>query len=338
MIDFHKAVLVPVRKHLGRKIQIPKRARWSFVEDDSGGTLQLDVDAAALAKNFQKNLPATPSFLICFAYWLERATGSSTKCRVVVHGPPPLKRKDLLHWRRTLFILEEIESQLAPRVEVHVEDRWNSPGNPVLNAPRGKRKSSKSKVAGLEHVLETSLCSSTAASDAFARAVHEIDRFERQLPLGLFGDRISRATAWTPGGKSQVDLWARSADGSTVHLFELKALDRRGKPNAPLGILPEALYYGRLLHHARVGLDGGRAITCNATASQAIQAARRLVVWLVAPDYHPLVFSKGRSPIEWFNTATRASGFEMRILPVDLAEDGSWRSWRFDEAWPQLPS
>lgn len=39
-----------------------------------------------------------------------------------------------------------------------------------------------------------------------------------------------------------------------VHLFELKIDD-----NVKLGILPEALWYARLVHRSRIGDFGGRA-------------------------------------------------------------------------------
>jgi hypothetical protein len=211
---------------------------------------------------------------------------------------------------------------------VNVEQPWKWPLDPILNVARGER-SNLAANPNPEHVLETFLCRDDAAREGLCAAIGRIGPVLRQLPVGLFDSEVSRGSRWTPGGKSQVDLWTTSEDGSTFHLFELKA-----NGNVRLGIVPEAFYYLRLLHHVRVGLGNGGKIAGMSPALDAIRAAQRLRVWMVAPALHPLVLARGESPLAWLNEGMKDDGAEMGILPIELT-DGVLSRWRTDERWPR---
>ena len=334
-MSFEERVLEPVREYLGRRIMVPSGATWS-VEDRADGFLELavDLDVDALAADFQKDLAAAPSFLLCLAYWVERATGTESRCRVRVHGEPPTRGGRLLHWRRSLFLLHELEAILPERFEVEAPDRWRWPDRPVLNAPKATRSTAAGDDDHSEHRLEAFLCREPEALDSFCKEVTPIRKFRRQLPVGLFEGEVLKATAWTPGGGSQIDLWAQSPDGRTLHLFELKAFNRRGVANAKVGIIPEALYYSRLLHHVRAGLGDERRIEGGGEGVEAARKAKQIVMWLVAPAYHPLVFLDGETPLEWVNAGMAGDGVEVRVLPVDLDDQGLLAGWRSDRMWP----
>ena len=327
-MSFEELVLIPVRKHLGRRIMVPSGATWSALERDDGVLeLVVDLDVDALAADFQKDLAAAPSFLFCLAFWLEKAAGASTTCRIRVRGTPPMAGAKLLHWRRSLFLLHEVEAIIPDRFAVEAPDRWRWPDRPVLNASKSARSSAAGDDDKPEHRLEAYLCREPAALDTFSAVVTPITRFRRQLPVGLFDGEVSKATAWTPGGASQIDLWAQSPDGKILHVFELKALARNGKPNAKVGIIPEALYYSRLLHHVRVGLGDGRRVAGGGEGVDAARKAEKIVMWLVAPAYHPLAFLGGETPLEWLNAGMAGDGVEFRVLPVELDEDGFLAAW-----------
>ena len=328
-MSFEEKVLVPVREYLGRRIMVPSGADWSSTERDDG-TLELAVDLTvdALAADFQKDLPAAPSFLVCLAYWIERATGTPTRGLVRIRGERPSLRAELLHWHRSLFLLHELEAIIPERFVVEAPDRWRWPASPVLNAPKSARSAAAGDDDHPEHRLEAYLCREPAALDSFCEVVAPITRFRRQLPVGLFESEVAKKNARTPGGGSQIDLWAQSPNGRVLHLFELKALTRSGKPNAKVGIIPEALYYARLLHHVRVGLGGGGRIEGGGEGVEAARRAERVVMWLVAPGYHPLVFSGRETPLEWVNAGMAGDGVEMRVLPIELDSEGLLDGWR----------
>jgi hypothetical protein len=44
---------------------------------------------------------------------------------------------------------------------------------------------------------------------------------------------------------------------------------------------------------------------------------------LIAPECHPRVLFGGDSALAWINTSMAPDGVELRILPFDLADDGS---------------
>jgi hypothetical protein len=173
-----------------------------------------------------------------------------------------------------------------------------------------------------EHTLEVQLTHSPALRKSFPCP---ISQFRRQLPVGLFKDNVSTATSLTPAKASQVDMWGMSIDGKTAHLVELKA-----SGNTSVGILPEALYYARLLHKVRVGefLGGGKEL-------DALRSADRIIMWLIAPHYHPLIYSFGTTPLIWFNDAMLADAVELRILPIDVDATGC-TGWRTRDMWPRI--
>jgi hypothetical protein len=170
------------------------------------------------------------------------------------------------------------------------------------------------------------VCRSEAAVAGFSARVEPVLPFQRQLPVGLFDGAVARAQRWTPAGHSQVDLWTPSRDGRAVHLLELKAR-HGGRPNAPLGILPEALCYLRLLHRIRVGLPHGRRVAGDGQGLRAIRACERLVVWLATPGLHPLLLHRGDSPLAWLASPLRKQGCELGILPVEVDEAGDFAGW-----------
>ena len=65
-----------------------------------------------------------------------------------------------------------------------------------------------------------------------------------QLPMGLFDGQVSLATAITPGGASQADLWKIENDELCV--YELK--DCINTDNTHVGIITELMFYANVLH------------------------------------------------------------------------------------------
>ena len=331
-LDFRTQVLPPVRKFLGRTVDVPKVPHWRAEEDGDEITLILDIESDNLSHNFQATLDAAPSFLLCLAYWLELESQRPVRCSVRVHGSAPTEKPALLHWRRSMLILDEYQRVLPRRFEVQSADRWTWPASPALNVSRSARKELDEAAPPSEHRLEMSICANPAAAGDFCAPIRN---FERQLPVGLFDGEVSLERQWTPAGKSQVDLWAVSNDESTVHLLELKQLG-----NLSLGLLPEAFYYVRLLHHLRTGVGGSSFVSQPSRALDAIRNASRLEMWLVAPLYHPLLRSERlprddrHTPIEWLNEGMKDDGVVMRLLPVELMANGDWKHWRCDEVRP----
>lgn len=323
MLDFDEEVLRPVRKYLkNHHIRVPsgEKVNWEARREGKTVVLSVELPVDALRKNFQQNLPSAPYFLFCLAYWLERATQRPTRCEISVVGNARIARNklQLQHWRRSQFLLSEFASVLPTRFRCNPQPSWMwPPDKPILNYPLKTRESKESGAKTSEHDIEVRIAGSQSLLDGFRRIEPGFDRFRRQFPLGLFNGRVSRDTAWTPGGSSQVDLWGTSSAGRVLHLFELKK-----KNNTPLGIIPEAFYYSRMLNYVRCPLPDGRRIDGREEGYKCASRATRIVMWLIAPSFHPLILSQDDSPLRWLNNALAGESTEFRVLAFNLNKEG----------------
>ena len=333
---FKDTVLRPVRDFLGHSsLAVPSAIGWSLERaSDGANVIVVSMSQDDLCTNMQTNVAAAPAFALCLAYWLERSTGRPVRIRVELSGHPPSQDKtsnQLRHWRRSQLLLQTYELALGDRFEVLPGSQWQWPTAPMLNCASGERASAPSanKKKASEHHLEVALANTPAVRDAFSAHVAPIRSLERQLPVGLFEGDVAANSAWTPGGSSQVDLWALSEDGEELHIFELKA-----EGNKMVGMIPEALYYARLLRAVAAGSPDGVEIGGDGEALSAIRGARRVVAWLTAPVLHPLIYSESRrdSPLVWLNAGLAKAGIEFRVLP--LTQASSQPRFDFGRIWP----
>ena len=311
---------------------------YGWEETASGRRLTALVAQEVLEGNLQRDDAAIATFLLCLAYWLEKADpGSPVTCHLTVKASPeqPSGIK-LRHLRRSLFILNEYQSLFPGRFVVDAPGlAWSWPKETLLTDPESDRSNASTAKPSdrvRESWLERQFVEDPRLLSGFPDRVAPPSRFYRQFPVGLFDGTVSSRTHWTPGGGSQVDLWGHSQDGKTLHLIELK-----GDGNNKAGIIPEAFYYARLLGYARSARRsaGIPKIGCQPEwdGFNAARAADRIVMWLIAPKFHPLLLTARASPLEWFNTALSVEGIEFRILPFELVKEGIGQ-WRTEEVWP----
>ncbi len=313
-----------LRGYMKRAVAVPSSARWRL-DASAGPTVVAEVRPEDLERNLQDDAAAAPFFALCLAWWFERAglfAGRSVRARVeVVDGEVP----DTPHGRRSAFVLHELARLVPERFESvpSVQVRW--PARPTLNAAIADRDAVARPERGGEHAIEVAFTQQKELAAEFA-PIGAIDGFRRQLPVGLFDGAVSAATRWGPGAKSQIDLWTPSRDGRTVHLFELK-----DGGNCKVGILPEALWYARLLHAVRTGNLGGRAVAGGGDAMDAVRRADRIAMWLLVQDVHPLVRVGEDSPLAWLRDAMKPDGVTLGVLPYEW--DGARVRLRPDLRW-----
>lgn len=327
MGTFDEVICAPARKLLGRPVRLPSAGQWEVLREGGATVLSLTLPAQVLGTNLQENPAATPFFLLCFSYWHWKRTGEEPLMRLTVTGPPPSSGTALLHYRRAWIALEALEVALGDRLEVSGAPAVRWPHDPVVNAPLVKRDSSEHGGRGREHQVEVQLTREAGLASSFSRSVCEIAGFRRQLPLGLFDGRVAEDAHWTPGGGAQADLWSTSPEGDTFHLFELKV-----SGNMRLGVLPELLVYAWILHRVRSGLPDGRSITGGGDGADAVRGARRLSAWIMAPEVHPLLLSRGNSPLEWFNESFRENLELGMVFYRDGGADGL-QGWEPERTW-----
>ena len=73
---FDAHICSPVRAHLGRGVRLPSVGAWHIERHRGTPTLGLTVSSDVLGTNLQTNGAASPFFLLCFAYWWARCSGS----------------------------------------------------------------------------------------------------------------------------------------------------------------------------------------------------------------------------------------------------------------------
>ena len=316
-------VLSTVRKYLGRSVRLPSGVSWDVELNSSGTTLALQVSCDILSRNLQTNQAAAPFFMICFAYWYERATSQHCSTRLELTGAPPTSGGALQHFRRSMIALEAAQEALGERLTINGPSCVTWPTQPTFNKPLSKRSNREGDKKGSEHDLETQLCREAQIAHSFSSHFEPITTFRRQLPLGLFEGEISKKTMWTPGGGAQADLWSTSPDGTTFHLFELKVMGSK-----LVGVLPELLTYLWLVHRTRVGFNGQPPISGGGEGLTAARSAKFLKGWIMAPNVHPLIRMNGSGPLDWFNQGLAHHGITIAFSDYALDSSGliEWRT------------
>jgi hypothetical protein len=115
-LTFENDVLKPVRIHLGSNlIQVITGGRWDVEQHADRLALHLEIDVGSLSRDFQTDRAASPSFLVCLSYWLERATDQKVTASIRVLGEKPSEGGSLLHWNRAAFLLDQFRRVLAGR-------------------------------------------------------------------------------------------------------------------------------------------------------------------------------------------------------------------------------
>ena len=326
-MTFKDQVVRPVRKLLKRGVRLPAGGQWDIGPVGGVPTLALTLPAEVLGGSLLSDRVAAPWFLLCFAYWYAQVTSAEPRLRLDVQGTFPASSKARQHARRSWIALEVLQWALGDRLEVLGAPAQRWPDQPRFNAPEHERDHAEGR-GNREHRVEAQLCREPQHAQAFSAAVAPILGFKRQLPLGLFGGQKARATAWTPGGGAQADLWTRSPKGDCFHLFELKAAG-----NAKVNILPELLCYAWLVHRARVGLPDGTPVIGGGAGLDAARRAERLRAWTLAPTLHPLVMSHGRSPLEWLAEGLRGQVELGALFYHHRQGREGFGAWRFGEGW-----
>lgn len=134
----------------------------------------------------------------------------------------------------------ELDSELQKEVYLF-KNEWLMNRTLCNNIPQGKPGNSKGKVD--ENYFEKQLAESgtlykliIGADDL---AFDENDEMYRQLPVGLFEDKVASVNTVFTGGKSAIDMW--TYHGDTIYPIELKY------DNEMVGIITEIFFYANFL-------------------------------------------------------------------------------------------
>jgi hypothetical protein len=264
-----------------RSIRLPKGI--SFVGE--GEQVQVSLSAEGITANMQSNEAAFEGWCLALRRWC--------KVEVVLQWTPPSEDatpSQLRHYERFLYRVARFQSlfdwfRIEARHEIEVNMARALERRPLLlnvGGARGLEQESAS-VGDSESALEHRLLSSSefAAHYGFAHGTRD-----RQIPVGLFSEKIGRESQIFPGGKGAIDLVCLNAE--TIWLFELKA-----GGNIPVGTVTELFFYTSLIRDA---LRGGpftfaQALSEARIQPEALSKVTRIEGVMLGHDVHPLLDS-----------------------------------------------
>ena len=211
-----------------------------------GSVLRVMMDGYGVRQNMQEDCAAFEGWIFCLRGYLGNRVSS-----VVLTWDNPCYSKEQAteekHYNRFLirvlwacrnYSWFTVDKDRAAEIEVFRQAHQQL----VVNFPTTENKSecvseTNDSIRNPEAILEARIC--RALNEKSPLTVHH------QLPVGLFDREISKVTALTPGGSSQVDLWQISHD--VFRIYELK--DTVNTDNRKVGILSELMYYANLTVH-----------------------------------------------------------------------------------------
>jgi hypothetical protein len=108
----------------------------------------------------------------------------------------------------------------------------------------------------------------------------EIDKVDRQLPVGVFRDRVSSKSEHGvfTCGHSAIDIWGINKSSKNLYLFELKKTR-----NQSIGILSELFFYSYVMLDVQIGRFKFQ------TPNTEIEPTKFIKAYILAPKWHPLI-------------------------------------------------
>ena len=205
-----------------------------YAED--GNTFLMTMSQACTSANMQENKSAFEAWALFARTWgYKRVVLSESDCM------RELSAAEKLHYHRFLYRATRFEKgfdwfTLSSELKKKTEDFDNtklSREDLFVNAPIIEAATeTESPEAKMERLL---------VRDEYRDFLNnlfclKIPKYYNQLPVGLFGGRITSKTAIFPRSHAAIDIWG--LDDNTFHLIELKV-----KENQNLGILSEVFFY-----------------------------------------------------------------------------------------------
>jgi hypothetical protein len=147
-----------------------------------------------------------------------------------------------------------------------------------LNLPSTKKGESRTNDAthSPENLIENTIYKEQSLP---LRKMFQICKIERQLPVGVFQNTVTKTNSIFTHGKSAVDLWGINPDQKELILFELKA-----PGNEKIGAISELFFYAMVLAD-----EQKMKFVRDHEWGLSIQSTTSLKAMLLAEKIHPLI-------------------------------------------------
>ena len=292
------------------RVALPDKKKMLFARDPEG-VVRIRMTPRAASTNMQANEAAFESWALAFRVYCD-----VPKVRMSWTLPREPSPVEAAHYERFMYMVERFAGLCGSWFGV--EDREllrgsktvDAAGRLVLNVGKdrviGSPPDATPSLKGPEDLLERFIVYDVNTAARFMRMFH-CDIVERQLPVGLFRNSVSRENQVFPGRKGAIDIWGTQGDRLT--LVELKKLGNRS-----LGGVTELLFYSWIMRDLQKGVfsppPDGQAKN---EPLERIRDTSAIEAYLLAPEFHPLLEGKQFGMLRELNRALLSTGAHLAI-------------------------
>lgn len=259
-----------------RNIKIPSGIIFSI----AGDTVIMKLSTKAVTSNMQKDDGAFEGWALILKRW-----GKYKK--IIISWDKP-NHIDDNHYQRFLFRLKQFSLDFASWFSIDnlcqtfLEDlKIKNTGKYLLNIPRERGDNDS---LNPEAVLENRFVNKDLKEHLMN--ISNAASLYRQLPVGLFENKVSKNTSIFTGGKSAIDIWGFSKENELL-VFELKA-----ENNEKVGIISELYFYVSVLQMIRKQIFKHENCFNENEILLNIPTTKKIVAYFLSPTLHPLVDKK----------------------------------------------
>ena len=234
-----KSEILAVIKKKVYYAELPSKMDVSVMDD----TLHIIIDADGVLQNMQNDASAFEGWVFCIKSFFPNITN------VIIDWEEPVlsleekvQANQRKHFNRFLYPWATVAESKKETIEMFGRKISQLTLNfPLQDSKDKSEKGDNDRAMKYEAMLET----------AVYQYLSTLGNANHQLPMGLFDGTVSKATAITPGGASQADLWRIDHDAFCV--YELK--DCINSDNTHVGIITELMFYANVLYRLFITHD-----------------------------------------------------------------------------------
>lgn len=256
-----------------RNIKIPSGIIFNIAND----TAIMKLSSTAVSSNMQKDDGAFEGWALVLKRW------GKYKNVIISWDKPNLI--DNGHYQRFLFRLKHFShdfmqwfsidkdcKKLLDDLKIKQSEKY------LLNIPskRGNKISLKPEAALEDRFVNKDLKEPL-------KNISNATCLYRQLPVGVFENKVSKSTSIFTGGKSAIDIWGFNKENELL-VFELKADN-----NEKVGIISELYFYVCVLQMVRKKIFIYENCFDGNTHLLKIPKSTKIKAYFLSPTLHPLI-------------------------------------------------
>ena len=292
-----KEIIQELRKKVNReskkRLQIKLPSKMDFCVFKNTNTIAIRMPSRSVLVNMQNDEAAFEGWILALRYWTKYKNFTLTWDR-------PRKAKKSYHYQRFLYRAYrfhelfkdwfDMDIALLSDSGISFVKGENAKENYILNYPSKQRPSTIQKRMNKENKLEIRFVNKDKKALLNIINIDE-NTMNRQLPIGLFRNKVSNDNRIFTGGKSAIDIWGMDKDKTTLHIFELKA-----EKNQKVGVVSEIFFYTMVMDdllNNRIKYSQIKPANLrNFDSKEAFlvpENFKSIRAYILAPSLHPLI-------------------------------------------------